>query len=317
MEKLNSIDLTEFNKLIENDNIEALLEALRTPLLRLSELHHLKILKPVFNQWKRDNLLNSLLRKSEESENTKWQIFSLLDIVILQIVRILWDKKTENSIIKSIVDELLDGQSLNDCINHILLNAKVGQVLSNNPAEHQAGLLSYLVRQKQANPQLFLVTHIEALLVGALKHGRPFSILVFEDGKIDILFTPILFNTSNQSSAFEVLDRSFENIPVTKLLKNALSMQSSAQGSDILNPENRIVIKFIEKGYSFETINRLFVSNQNHIAYEEMSLPHPNKVSIEQLVRANSTQDIFIQIRDGLKKNITVIKYKKVKHHEK
>jgi hypothetical protein len=176
--------------------------------------------------------------------------------------------------------------------------------------------LAYLIKQKETNPNLPPITHIEALLIGSIKMGNRFSLLIFENGTIEFLFQPVLFSTNKPLLSDKHLNEHFEHIPVTKLLKNISRISDNTPTENTLTLESKIVLKFIEKGYSFESIKRLFEGNHDAEIAEEIKIESPQNQVIERLIRANAHQDIYIQIRDGIKKNITIFKYNKSKSNE-
>jgi hypothetical protein len=313
MEKINSSDL---GKIFESDDVAQMLQIFRTPVLKLSELHELKIIKSTYNQWKKEGILINLLSKPESEEKTKWQKFSILETIILQIVSCLWEKGNQSHFIKEIVDELIESKSLNEILNHLVAQ-KINSISFNKIRNSDdTNLLAYLIKQKETNPNLPPITHIEALLIGSIKMGNRFSLLIFENGTIEFLFQPVLFSTNKPLLSDKHLNEHFEHIPVTKLLKNISRISDNTPTENTLTLESKIVLKFIEKGYSFESIKRLFEGNHDAEIAEEIKIESPQNQVIERLIRANAHQDIYIQIRDGIKKNITIFKYNKSKSNE-
>lgn len=297
-------------KLLESEDALEVLTALRIPILKLSELHILNIQKPTYNQWKKRNILSSFLQPVDPNSTSKWQMFSILEVILLQIIRILWDSGTDSNIIEQVIKEIVDGKSLNELIDGIIKSNQNGHKKYNIPAISEGGMISYLVKQKIANPHLHLITHLEAYILPALKIGSAFSLLVFEGGDIDIMFEHMLSKTLNKESHNELYNRQFQNIPITSLLKKALTLSVNPNESSFLTKENTIVSKLIEKGYTLDTLTRIFSTNSELQQYEERTIEKTTGVNISTLINETPNQDIIIKIRNSKKESISIIKYK-------
>ena len=300
----------KIKELLESDDAVDVLTALRLPILKLSELHILKIQKPTYNQWKKRNLLSSFLQQVDPNSTSKWQKFSILEVILLQIIRILWESGTDDNDVEKIIKELVDGASLNELIDAIITSKQNGQNFFTNQSLDTGSLITYLVSQKLANPQLFLVTLLEAYILLALKTGKLFSLIVFEGGAIDFIFEPVFSNTLNKELNNDLFYKQFQNIPITSLLHKALSLGSNPNESSVLTRENTIVSKLIEKGYTLDTLTRIFSTNSELQQYEERTIEKTTGVNISTLINETPNQDIIIKIRNSKKESISIIKYK-------
>ena len=148
-----------------------LLELIRMPLVRLSET---KFPKPLFNQWKLSGIIEPILTRTDKKQ---WNIFSLMDYVILDVVNILWHKNIDEDKIKLAVTKMLSEgikiiEAINlpkltgssEDINYISYIDKQESILHNDD-EKVSGLINqvlklssnldlmvYLRQQKKINP---------------------------------------------------------------------------------------------------------------------------------------------------------------------
>jgi hypothetical protein len=223
--------IPEFNFVLKSSTFATCLELLRQPLLHLSDID---IPKPVFNTWKKSGLIN--FQKS--TDRRLWNLFSLLDYIILKIIFRLWNNDVDVEKIKSSLKRLLDGIYNIDLTN---------QNFEDNP---NLDLMHYIVSQRKLNPHLPYFTTIEAYIIGALKLDRPFSIILYEDGKIE-MFTTDSFTDITDISLKEKFSKTFLNVSIKDIVDKICSRENSVSS-------NNFIEKLIVKGYSVETISELF-----------------------------------------------------------
>jgi hypothetical protein len=83
------------------------LNVFREPIFTLSETD---ITKSVFNQWKKEKIIDKLLVGNNTSRS--WNRFSITELTILYIVNTLWERNIKDEKIKEVIDLLIDGDDL-------------------------------------------------------------------------------------------------------------------------------------------------------------------------------------------------------------
>lgn len=300
------------------EKLSELLELLRVPLQKLSETN---IDKSVYNLWKRTGIIDALILKTEER---KWNRISIMELVILNIVNVLWQRKIKDEKIKEVVNKMLS-EGLKSIEIKNPLNGIIGTAWywDNSVSSDYLGdlnektytlgkkviqlgqdldLMMHLNTQKKLNPHLPKISWIESFIIGSIRTNRPYSIILFDDGEIMFFFTDTMSDELNPSRNSELLKRSFTNISINRIVSDILSADvNTANGFNTLTSENNIMLKLLEKGYDANTINELFERNSDLI-YTDESLPVETK--IEKAINEFANQDLLIKIRDSKKKII-------------
>ncbi len=288
-------------KSINPDELALMLDFMRLPILKLSEI---QISKNNFNIWKKAGYLDSIFGKG--SDNHGWNKFSLTQLIVLVIVDMLWERKM-NSNIKAYVDAFMDSSELDEQIKSILedenqtyLKALDGKNLD---------LLTYIVTQKKVNPNLPSLSWIEAISIASVKIDRPYSLLIFEDGRIEFFSTSILSEYSGIKFDIKMLNETFLNIGFSGLAKKFLNYNSAnTDKSQFLKNESNLIDKYITNGYDIETLMEI-LHNPSDLILEEQtmydrSVDGSNTPKIEELVKEKANQDLLIKVRDGKKMSI-------------
>ncbi len=283
-----------------HEELSKILEVLRSPLFKLSETN---LNKPIYNLWKKQGLIEKLIRKTDERV---WNKFSIMELVILYVVNILWNMNIDNKIIKEVIDKMLDDEYVEN-LDSVYWYWKVAEQIAEEEGKDpkkalallkpKIDLLMYLTTQQEQNPHLPLITRIEALIIGSIRTDRPYSILLFDNGEVEFFQTDVFTDEFNQSLLPNLFKRSFTNISIGGIVSNILSKDSTTTKSfNTLIPDNNIITKLIENGFDIETINELF-GKRNDLAYVEEKLDP--KVNIGKLRSEKANQDILIKVRDG------------------
>jgi hypothetical protein len=291
------ITLPDFTSVLKSSSLAACLEILREPLLRLSEID---IPKPLFNQWKKEGLINFQITTSEEK---LWNRFSILDYVILNIIKVLWENEVDTNIIKNILHIILDGKGIRNHVDDIL-DASVLTDQTKYEDNPDLDLMHYIVAQKKLNPQLPFFTNIEAYIIGSFKLNRPFSIILFENGKIEMFTTDSFADAIAPYLIKEMFSKTFLNVSIKSIVNKVLLANSNENVNTVNMTVNNFIEKLFAKGYSIDTISELFGTRTESVDFTEETIQNPRTVNIEKLIREKTSQDILIKIRDGEKKSI-------------
>jgi len=285
-------------KSIKSDELASMLDILRYPILKLSEI---QILKNNYNIWKKAGYLDSMFGKG--SVKPIWNKFSLTQLIVLVIVDMLWQRKMNNNI-KAYVDAFMDSTQLDEQIKSILeaenqtyLKALDGKNLD---------LLTYIVTQKKANPNLPSLSWIEAISIASVKIDRPYSLLIFEDGRIEFFSTSILSEYVELKFEIKMLNKTFLNIGFSGLVRKIINYDKN--GNPFLKKEGNLIDKYKANGYDVETLIEI-LNNPNDLEVEEeniydRSIDASNPPKIEDLVKEKANQDLIIKVRDGKKMSI-------------
>lgn len=294
-------DTSLLMKSVKSDELAKMLDIMRLPILKLSEI---QILKNNFNIWKKAGYLDSMFGKG--SDNHGWNKFSLTQLIVLVIVDMLWERKMNNNI-KAYVDALMDSSELDEQIKSIIedenqtyLKALDGENLD---------LLTYIVTQKKENPNLPTLSWIEAISIASVKIDRPYSLLIFEDGHIEFFSTSILSEYAGIKFDLKMLNETFLNIGFSKLIRKILNFNNvTTIGNPFLTNDGNLIDKYIANGYDAETLIEI-LNKPSDLAVEEQtiydrSIKGSTPPKIEELVKEKSNQDLIIKVRDGKKLSI-------------
>ena len=286
---------------IPNEKLTDLLKILREPLIKISDSH---IEKSLFFSWKKAGISELLFKREEK----KWNVLSLMELTILSIVEILWKRDINDGVIKTIVEQLLDGEDLKNAINERIEGVNSGDYKAFSDKILKNDLIGYLVMQKMLNPHLPSFCNIEAFIIGVLKLKKPFGLLIFEDGKIDFFITSFL--TENFGGRFlnDIFSKTFLNVSIKSLLDNLVKVGEDKASSK----ETNLPALLIKKGYDAATIKELFSDNES-VFYSEENLP--TDCQIEKTLQTQPNQDLIIKMRGGKKTSIRriIINQKKEK----
>jgi len=284
----------------EYGELSKILEVLRLPLFKLSETN---LNKAIFNLWKREGLIEKLIIKTEEKV---WHMFSSMELVILYVVNILWSRKIEDKIIKDVIDKMLDDkyvEKLDSIYWYWNISEHLALEQGKDPKEALAllkpklDLLMYLNRQQEQNPHLPIITRIEALIIGAIRTNRPYSIILFDNDKIEFFQTDAYTDEYKRNIIDDLLKQSFINISIGDIVSSILSEgNSNTKSINTLISDSNIIIKLIEKGYDINTLNEIF-KKKNDLIYQEEKLDP--KQNIGKLLSEKVNQDIIIKSREG------------------
>lgn len=275
------------------ENLANCLGVLRRPILKLSEIN---IEKSSFNQWKREGILDSLFLKNEKKT---WNMFSLMDLVVLEITKILWGYNIDDKNIKEVVEILLDGE-YDRQINVMMDDEDKGYMNHfGNPSKFD--LIQYLVKQKIENPHLPVISTIEAFILGAIKIGTPFCILVYNQKKVAFFVSSHITNMMGGDLLNNILQHSFVNISIKEVVDKILNANVLGESPGKTFTESTYIKKLLEKGYSLDVLNEIF-EMRGSIKYTEQTLP--TDINIAQVIRENADQDIMIKVREGKKQSI-------------
>lgn len=284
----NELSLADIVTSLEYGHLNICLHVLRYSVLKLSESN---IDKPMFNIWKRAGILDSFI--STEKDVKTWNRFSVLDLILLKIVEILWNKKFTNDSIKKVIAKLLNGDILEKALDNIAYGAN-SKIIDLSKDKAKADLLSYLLAQSKNDLYIPKLTNIEGLIIGSIKIDNPFSIIIFEDGEIDLLSEISELDGTRLNTYFK---KTFTNIAVRDLIKNV----TGGKKDSLINKENNLIQKLINVGYDYKTLIQIFDKNDKTPFVEE---PLDIHINIEKILREKSNQNLIIKIRNGEKRSI-------------
>jgi hypothetical protein len=288
-------DLSAYLSNLKSADLAECLSILRQPILKLSETN---LSKALFNTWKREKIINTLIIDGTERQ---WNKFSILDLVILNVINILWEHDIPVQAIKNTLALLLDGKGIRNDVNDIM-DYPLESTKSIIDDDSNLNLLEYIVNQKKKNPQLPFFTNIESYIIGSLKLNRPFSILVKDNGRIELFTTDSFKDMLGSVFLNDLLSNTVLNISIRSVLEKILMVTDTSS----LRPRNRLIEKLIESGCTAETVNELF-GKRTDLKFKEKTIENPQTVSIANLIKEYSNQDIIIKIRDSQKKSIKQI----------
>ncbi len=288
-------------KSIKSDELAAILEIMRVPILKLSEIN---ISKNNFNIWKKAGYLDSMF--GTDGDNHGWNKFSLTQLIILSIVDMLWERKM-NKDIKDCVDGFMDSTQLDEWITEILEDENQTYLKALNGKN--LDLITYIVTQKKENPNLPAISSIEALAIASLRIDRPYSLLIFDDGQIQFFSTSILSDYMGFKFDINMLNKTFLNIGFSSLVKKILTENvDDMKNNSFLKRGSNLIKKYTVNGYDIKKLTDPS-HNQSNIEVEEQniydrSIKGSTPPKIEEIVKEISNQDIVIKIRNGKKTNI-------------
>ncbi len=286
----NSFTGSDIFRLVNWGTLATSLEMIRKPILKLSESD---ICKHEYFTLKKHGLIG----KIKESDGRRWNLFSLLEVMVLSVVKFLWKHNVENEKIKKVVEELTkadDIQGIFGTINIEDVNAKYGE----SNSDEKSDLFTYFHNQKKINPHLPVFSTMEAIIIGVIKLNRPSSFLLYEDGELEF-FTTSEFTDKYSNDYFnKIFSKHSFNISINEIVAKILCGNAENTETAQIQPNNTIVQKLSSIGYDRETINQLYNRNED-ISFVEESLK--TDISIEKTLREKSNQDLVIKIRDGKK----------------
>jgi hypothetical protein len=294
---MDKTDTSLLLKSIESKELALMLDIMRLPILKLSEI---QISKNAFNIWKKAGYLDSIFGKGNDYHG--WNKFSLTQLIVLVIVDMLWERKM-NDKIKDYVDAFMNSSELDEQIKSLLedenqtyLKALEGKNLD---------LLTYIVTQKKENPNLPSISWIEAISIASVKIDRPYSLLIFEDGRLEFYSTSLLSDYIGLKFDLKMLNETFLNIGFSGLVKKILNY-NSANNNPYLKKDSQLMDKYIANGYNIETLIEL-LQNPSDLEVKQQTI-YDRSISkglippkIEDLLREKANQDLLIKVRDGKK----------------
>lgn len=295
---------TETNEILKSLKSEELvksLELLRLPILKLSDIN---ISKTNFNKWKKEKYLDSMF--GEVTTNKVWQKFSLIQLMVLTIVNMLWERRMTTHI-KSYVDALMDDKELNDALNEIIEDEDQLFIKAIDKARN-SDMLSYLVKQKITNPNLPPISLIEAITVASIKLQRQYSLMIFDNGEIDFYSTSILSDYVGYKIDINLLNNTFLNIAFSSLVTNILKDNRSEKTNTFLTEQNNLIDLYIKQGYDLDSLSDIFNGEKNIETTQELiydRAKNPTIVpNISALLNEYENQNVLIKVRDGKKQSI-------------
>lgn len=308
---LESEDIREITNIICSGGLINTLKVLRMPILKLSETN---ITKHSFFQWKNAKYLDALFPASIDEINnpdkkkTKgWNKFSILDLTILSIVNILWERNLDYKI-KEFVELFLLGDDFDKQIKMFVNeDSKIIEeaFLKNN----ESTLLNYMFMQKKESPHLPFISNIEGLIIATFKLNKPHSIIIYEDDTIEFLITSSFMDVLNRINYREMLEKTFLNISIKEIVENIIY---GKYRQSTIGKQNNLIDKLINIGYDNITIKEIF-ENKNQIYFEEEKIDVKKNLESVFLENRNDDQDIILKVRSGEKVSLRriVIKQKK------
>jgi len=301
MKNMDKADASLILKSIKSDVLASILDVIRLPTLRLSDI---RISKNDFNIWKKAGYLDSMFGR--EVEKLVWNLFSVSQLIVLVLVNMLWERKM-NEHIKDYVDAFMNSSELNELITSILEDEN--QTYLNALKGGKSDLLTYIVSQKKENPNLPALSWIEAIAIASIKIDRPYSLLLFEDGRVEFFSTTLLSDYIGLKFDIKILNETFLNIQFSSIVRKILNINKDGTNvNPYIKNESTFIKRYIANGYDIETLIEL-LNSPNNIEVEEQSIfdrsiKGSTPPKIEDLVKEKANQDILIRIRDGKKLSI-------------
>ena len=303
-------ETNEILKSLKSEELVKCLELLRLPILKLSDIN---ISKTNFNKWKKEKYLDSMF--GEVTTNKVWQKFSLIQLMVLTIVNMLWERRMTTHI-KSYVDALMDDKELNDTLNEIIEDEEQLFIKAIDKARN-SDMLSYLVKQKIANPNLPPISLIEAITVASIKLQRQYSLMIFDNGEIDFYSTSILSDYVGYKIDINLLNNTFLNIAFSSLVTNILKDNRSEKTNTYLTEQNNLIDLYIKQGYDLDSLSDIFNGEKNIETTQEQvydRAKNPTIVpNISALLNEYENQNVLIKVRDGKKQSIRRLIMNKLK----
>jgi hypothetical protein len=286
---------------VSYNELPKILEALRKPILKLSETNFTKNL---YNDWKRSGILDKL----DINENVrKWGRFSIMKIVILDVVNTLWHLGFDNEIIKEVIDGLLDDTAI-DKLDSVYMHWSISDSIAQESGipydneeferklEKNIDLLIYFNSQAIENPHLPNISWVEAMIIGVLRTNRPYSIII--KGKEIRYFTTDFFTDDyHKNWGVDFYKESFTNISINDLVQKILK-NVDTDDNNKLYAAGKLINSFVQKTTSNDTLKEKALENPN-LKYVEEELP--KSVNIEHSINEYQDQDFKIVIRSGKK----------------
>lgn len=294
-------DTNEILKSLKSDELIRSLELMRLPILKLSDIN---ISKTNFNKWKKEKYLDSMF--GEVSTSKVWQKFSLIQLMVLTIVNMLWERRMTTHI-KTYVEALMDDKELNDTLNEIIVDEEQLFIKAIDKARN-SDMLSYLVKQKIANPNLPPISLIEAITVASIKLKRQYSLMIFENGEIDFYSTSILSDYVGYKIDINLLNKTFLNIAFSSLVSNILKDNRNEKTNTYLTEQNNLIDLYIKQGYDLDSLSDIFNGEKDIETTQELIFDRAKDSSIvpniSTLLNEYENQNLLIKVRDGKKQSI-------------
>lgn len=268
------------------------LNVFREPIFTLSETD---ITKSVFNQWKKENIIDKLLVGNNTSRS--WNRFSITELTILYVVNTLWERNINDEKIKEVIDFLIDGDDLEKQVNDILEDEE-NRYLNMLEKAQNIDLIGYIATQKKQNPNLPVITNIEALLISCMKLNRPYTMVVTENGKIEIFVTSLLTDLFLSKDYYnklykELFSKPFLNISLDFIVSKILKKINTNNADVFVSTSNNQIQKLINKGYSIEVLNDIFGKPRIENYTEELL---DLKTNIQFAAREFNDQHLLIKV---------------------
>jgi hypothetical protein len=212
-----------------------------------------------------------------------------------------------NQNIKDFVEAFMDSSELDEHIISILEDENQAYLKGLNGKN--IDLLSYIVLQKKENPNLPAISWIEAIAIASLKIDRPYSLLIFEGGRVEFFSTSLLSDYIGLKFDINLLKETFLNIQFSNIVRKILNVNSDGTNENpYVKKEGSLIKKYIANGYNIETLIEL-LNSTNSLEVEEQnifdrSITGSTPPKIEDVVKEKANQDILIRIRDGKKISI-------------
>lgn len=294
MQELKILDVNNGRMLkeIKSGDLITTLSIFREPIFKLSETD---ITKSVFNQWKHEKIIEKLINNNS---SRSWNRFSITEVALLYIINTLWERNIEKEKIKEAIDLLLDGEDLTKQINEILEDEE-SNYLNIIEKVQKIDLIGYIAIQKKHNPNLPIITTIEALMIGALKLNRPHTLILRESGNVEIFLTSMITDLFNNNVGFnsflsDLFSKPFLNISLEYIVDKILRKTKGDEMTSMINasPNNQIQ-KLINKGYTIEVLNDIFGKKQTEVYSEEVLVA---KTNIQSAIREYNEQHLLIKV---------------------
>jgi hypothetical protein len=151
----------------------------------------------------------------------------------------------------------MDDKELNDSLNDIIEDEEQLYIKAIDKARN-SDLMSYLVKQKIANPNLPPISLIEAITVASIRLQRQYSLMIFDNGRIDFYSTSILSDYVGYKIDINLLNKTFLNIAFSSLVSNILKDNRNEKTNTYLTEQNNLIDLYIKQGYDLDSLSDIF-----------------------------------------------------------
>jgi hypothetical protein len=285
------------NKDIEDGDLYYLLKFFRTKALKLSET---SLKKSVFNQWKGEGLT-----KKMETDYYSWNRFSLVDLVLLDVLKVLWFNSVENAVISKVIDRLLEKVNINQFdsfINYWKVWEQIGEQEGFDAIEKIKSLAPKIDIETYLNEQsrdkltpTYTISWIEAFMLGVLRTDRPYFIAVYPDGNYRMVYTDIYTDEFQANYMNDILKETFVLVSINGIVNNLISAKANIDsGAANAATSNTLLNKLMNLGLDSRLISKV-VNYRSEKGIEIIS--HDVKDKLSLLANKYESHDMIIKVR--------------------